>query len=254
MKRDLDIVALAKAECEAMRKAGKDISGAVAVAEGDAGTVDVEITGFVNVRMLEDLTNSVVMAGKDMKQVNVRINSPGGSAFAGVAIANYLSALDANVTTVAESAAMSAAAVIFMSGDERLMGPKGSVLMFHNAMGWIDILSFGNRKALDGVDVAQIKAAQIDVLDALDEIILSSMVNGTKLKEKEAAAMMAAEKNITNAKALEYGLATGVAGAAETEEPSEEEEARDPRPAYDHAEDVDLMAGAYAILNEVETH
>ena len=251
MARELDIVALARAEHKAFVKAGRDLGKIVLNQVGDS-EIDVEIKGFVNVGMLDDLVNSAVMAGDDLEQVNVRINSSGGSAFAGVGIANYLKALDANVTTINESAAMSAAAVIFMAGDERLMGPMGATLMFHNALGWIDVLEFGNRARLEAVDVAQVKASQIDVLDALDDIIAQSMVNGTKLKEKEARAFMAAEKNITNAKALEYGLATGVAGGAETEEPSEAAAARDPRSDDDREADIALMVGAHTILNQLE--
>ena len=251
----LDVRAEAEREHRALLKSGKEL-GKLVLNQATSSEIDVEIAGFINFRQLDAIVQAATLAGSGLERVNVRINSTGGSAFAGVAIANYLASLDAKVTTTVESSAMSAAAVIFMAGDERLMGPMGSTLMFHPASGWIDVLEFGNRARLEAVDVAAIKQQQLDVLDALDEIILGTMTDGTKLDAKAAGELMQAEKQIGKDKAVEYGLATGIAkktsgseeedsaGPAATGKPESEE--------YDRAADEEVMAAAYAILNGEE--
>lgn len=67
----------------------------------------------------------------DVEQITVRINSPGGDAFDGVAIFNALRSHDARVRVVVDGLAASAASVIAMAGDEIVMGP-GSQLMLHS--------------------------------------------------------------------------------------------------------------------------
>ena len=247
------IVAAAKRERAARAKAGKPFEGTLNVVIKN-GIVTVDIAGFVNFAQYEELADSAELAGEELERIIVNINSGGGSAFAGVAIANLLDEIDAPVTTIAQSGAMSAAAVIFMAGDERLMGPKGSVLMFHRALGWIDVLKFGNRVDLEKVDVQAVKQKELDLLDSLDEIILESMTEGTKLDAKEAEAMMDAEKNIGKKLALKLGLATGVAGnkGKEKKDSSESGPAETENSAPIPDEEVAIVSSAYAILMGLE--
>ena len=257
--QDIDVVALAKAEHQAILKqkaTGKltDPLGTVSITN-QANVITVAVTGFVNFYQYEAINEAAEIAGDELKSVIVRINSMGGSAFAGVAIGNLLRGMDAKVTTINESAAMSAAAVIFMAGQERLMGDGGATLMFHQARGWLDVLEFGTRDVLEAVDTEATKAQAIEVLDALDEIILNVMVKGSKLTKAKAKALMYDKKTkdgktLSNEEALELGLATGEAGAKEKDpdpEPTPMEDQEDSR-----AEDIELMAGALAILREQE--
>lgn len=71
--------------------------------------------------------------------INVRINSPGGSVFDAIAIYNALIKNPANVTTYVDALAASAASIIAMAGDEVVMMP-GSQMMIHDALG----MEFGN--------------------------------------------------------------------------------------------------------------
>jgi len=66
--------------------------------------------------------------------IRVRINSPGGSVFEGLAIANALRAHPANVTAQIDGLAASIASVIAMAGDRLVMMPN-SMLMIHDASG-----------------------------------------------------------------------------------------------------------------------
>lgn len=66
--------------------------------------------------------------------LRVRINSPGGSVFEGLAIANALRAHPANVIVQVDGLAASIASVIAMAGDRLVMMPN-SMLMIHEASG-----------------------------------------------------------------------------------------------------------------------
>ena len=56
---------------------------------------------------------------KQKSKITVRINSPGGDLYAGLAIANRMKELDAEVITVADALCASAAVAIFQAGNTR---------------------------------------------------------------------------------------------------------------------------------------
>lgn len=68
----------------------------------------------------------------DVKTINVRINSDGGSVFDGVAIYNALKDHPATINVTVDGIAASIASVIAMAGDTVKMQPTAS-LMIHNA-------------------------------------------------------------------------------------------------------------------------
>ena len=67
-------------------------------------------------------------------KLRVKVNSPGGSVFEGVALANALRAHPAEVTVQVEGLAASIASVIALAGDRLVMMPN-SMLMIHEASG-----------------------------------------------------------------------------------------------------------------------
>lgn len=67
----------------------------------------------------------------DGKDINVHINSNGGSVFAGIAIYNMLKNYDGNVTVYIDGVAASIASVIAMAGD-RIVMRTGSAMMVHS--------------------------------------------------------------------------------------------------------------------------
>lgn len=67
-------------------------------------------------------------------KINLRLNSPGGSVFEGVTIANALRAHPASVTVYVDGIAASIASVIALAGERLVMMPQ-SQLMVHNASG-----------------------------------------------------------------------------------------------------------------------
>lgn len=65
-------------------------------------------------------------------ELDVRINSTGGDAFAGISIMNQLRAWDGPVTVTVDGIAASAASVIAMGGDTIIMS-RGAQMMIHDA-------------------------------------------------------------------------------------------------------------------------
>ena len=70
----------------------------------------------------------------DVAELEVRLDTPGGSAFDGIAIYNELREHPARVTTKVYGMAASAGSVILMAGEERWALPN-TMVMVHDAMG-----------------------------------------------------------------------------------------------------------------------
>ncbi|WP_265460071.1 head maturation protease, ClpP-related [Enterococcus sp. HY326] len=87
-----------------------------------------------------------------VSEIEVRVQSYGGSVFSGVAIYNMLKNYKAMVTVYIDGVACSIATVIAMAGDKVIM-PSNSMMMIHNPM---SSLSYGNsnelRKMADTLD------------------------------------------------------------------------------------------------------
>ncbi|KAF1295098.1 hypothetical protein BAU15_04915 [Enterococcus sp. JM4C] len=97
---------------------------------------------------------------KAVEEIEVRVQSYGGSVFSGVAIYNMLKNHKAMITVYIDGVACSIATVIAMAGDKVIM-PSNSMMMIHNPM---SSLSYGNsnelRKMADTLD--KIRESSID--------------------------------------------------------------------------------------------
>jgi ATP-dependent protease ClpP protease subunit len=91
------------------------------------------------------------------RNLTVKINSPGGSFFDGVTIANALRAHPANVTCRIEGLCASAASIIAMAGDKVVAMPQ-TQLMIHDAIGGC----YGNASDM---------TYMVDLLDRLSDSI-----------------------------------------------------------------------------------
>lgn len=134
-----------------------------------------------------------------VEQINIYINSYGGSVFEGTAIYNQLKRHSAHKTVYVDGFACSIASVIAMAGDEVVM-PKNTLMMIHNM--WT--CACGNaaelRKAADDLDVINAAGRAAYLLKA-----------GDKLDEARLAEMMAAETWLTAVQCIELGLADRLA-------------------------------------------
>lgn len=130
--------------------------------------------------------------------LRVRINSPGGSVFDGIAIANYLRSRG-NVETVVDGLAASAASVVFCAGSTRTMA-EGGFLMIHNPWSFSGGDSDEMRKTADVLD--RIKGSLLDIYESVSD-----------LGRDVLAAMMDDETWLDGKQALAAGFATSTADA-----------------------------------------
>lgn len=132
---------------------------------------------------------------KNVDNINLYINSLGGSVLEGVSIYNQLRRHPAKVTAYIDGFACSVASVIAMAADKVIM-PKNAVMMIHNA--WA--VASGNAKELR-------KAA--DDLDVLNEAGRNAYLlkSAGKIAEEELVKLMDAETYLTAEQCMEYGFA-----------------------------------------------
>jgi len=94
-------------------------------------TLEVTVIGVVGFDFNSKELANKLSENKDVKEVVVKINSPGGDAFEGITIYNLLREVDAKVTVEILGAAFSAASIIAMAGDTVKMA-KNAMFMIHN--------------------------------------------------------------------------------------------------------------------------
>ncbi|WP_377271918.1 head maturation protease, ClpP-related [Peterkaempfera sp. SMS 1(5)a] len=128
--------------------------------------------------------------------ITVRINSPGGSVFDGISIANALRAHPAAVTVQVDGLAASIASVIALAGDRLVMAPN-SMLMIHDASGGC----LGN-----AADMQQMA----DLLDKISDNIASAYASKAGGTSADWRQMMLAETWYNADEAVAAGLADEV--------------------------------------------
>jgi ATP-dependent Clp protease protease subunit len=125
--------------------------------------------------------------------IHVRINSPGGNYFDGMAIYNALRKHPAEIVTHVDGLAASSASSIAMAGDRIVMG-GGSFLMIHNAWG----IAIG-----DGDELRK----TADVLDKVTGSIVDVFAKHTGKSVAQIEEMMDAETWLTADEAVAEGFA-----------------------------------------------
>lgn len=130
------------------------------------------------------------------RDVTVKINSPGGDLFEGIAIYNLLRKHEAKVSVEVLGWAASAASIIAMAGDEIAMG-LGTFMMVHNAWG----LVVGNRHDMR-------EAAGL--FDEFDGAIADIYEARTGAERDAIVALMDAETFMNGKTAVEKGFADSV--------------------------------------------
>ena len=139
----------------------------------------------------------------EAKDIDLRINSPGGAVFEGMAIYNAIKRHPANITVHIEALAASISAVIAMAGDEIRMA-ENSHLMIHNAF----TLSIGNSDEL---------RKDADLLDRIDKTIAQVFANKSGVSIDEILGLMGETTWFLADEAKEAGLIDIVEGETEVE-------------------------------------
>lgn len=175
--------------------------------QAQGNTVDIYIYGDVESDGYDWWTEEVIesetsanhfrneLAKYPNADLNIYINSYGGSVFEGTAIYNQLKRHGGKKTVYVDGFACSIASVIAMAGDEVIM-PSNALMMIHNP--WM--YTAGN--------AAELRKAAED-LEVIGKANRTAYLNkaGEKLTEEELAQMMDAETWLTAEDCVRMGLA-----------------------------------------------
>lgn len=147
---------------------------------------------------------SILQALRDMggRDIDIRINSPGGDVTAASAIYNAIQRYSGFVTTHVEALAASAASYVMLAGDA-VIAAENSMIMIHSP--WTMVT--GNANDL---------RATAEVLDKFEVGMVAMYEKKTKKPRDEIKAKLDAETWMTAQEALDWGLVDSL--ASETQE------------------------------------
>jgi ATP-dependent protease ClpP protease subunit len=129
-------------------------------------------------------------------ELTVRINSPGGSVFDGVAIYNALKRHDGAITVWVDGIAASIASMIAMAGDEVVM-PENAMLMLHDPSGLV-------------MGTAADMRAMAEALDKMKAGMVAAYRDKSGRDDAEIETLLAAETWLLAQEAVDLGLADRV--------------------------------------------
>ena len=162
----------------------------------DAGiVVEVRIydeIGFWGVTA-KDFIQELDAAASNAASIVVAINSPGGDVFDALAIYNALRRYENKVTTRVDGVAASAASIVFLAGDTRVM-PENALLMIHNP--W----TFAAGEADDLRQMAE-------TMDKIRDNLVAIYVQRSGQEEAVITEMLDAETWLTALEAQALGMA-----------------------------------------------
>ena len=128
----------------------------------------------------------------DVENITLHINSPGGSVFSAVAIANTLRNHKAKVTANIDGLAASAATIITSACDTVRM-PKNALFMIHNPI----TFAYGNNQEMQKT---------VEMLDKVKNSIIETYLSKTKVDKKTLSELMDNETWMDAETAKEYGF------------------------------------------------
>ena len=128
----------------------------------------------------------------DVENITLYINSPGGSVFSAVAIANTLKNHKAKVTANIDGLAASAATIITSACDTVRM-PKNALFMIHNPI----TFAYGNNQEMQKT---------VKMLDKVKNSIIETYLNKTKTDKETLSELMDNETWMNAEEAKEYGF------------------------------------------------
>lgn len=143
-------------------------------------------------------------------EITIRLNSPGGDVFDGIAIYNQLKNHDAKVKIYVDGLAASAASIIAMAADELIMN-TGSMMMIHEASTYTWGTKTDIRKTLNA-------------LEGIDKSIADIYMTRYQGERTEIETMIQNETWFTSSEAVEIGLADNILEFDDNEEDIDAEE------------------------------
>lgn len=136
-----------------------------------------EETQLMFISEVEDAVRDIVAGQSVMANdfLYIHINSPGGVVYCGFAIYDYLKSLDIPIITIAEGIAASAASVIFLAGNRRVVTKNSSVLLHQPSWG-----SFGQHRYM-----SDMKSNVDKLFDRIIKIYIKETKIGAELPPEE---------------------------------------------------------------------
>jgi ATP-dependent Clp protease protease subunit len=177
-----------------LETAGRSWFTALAGADGAAEIDIYDEIGMWGVTALD--FNRDLRAMGQVSAINLRINSPGGEVFDGIAIYNILRRHKARVTVTVDGIAASIASLIAMAADDLVM-PENSMMMIHDPSGVV----IGTSK-----DMRELS----DALDKVKSSMISAYTQKSNLSADEISQIMSDETWLTAQEAVDLGLADRV--------------------------------------------
>lgn len=172
--------------------------------EDSSGTAVVELFGPVYENPPKDSEGDYIALSEVRKELNkikadkitVKINTTGGSFWAGTSIANLLREHSADIKTVVIGVAASAGSIIFLAGEKREMY-KNSSLLIHN----VRTAVYGDWKTLKEMS---------DELKELDNSLIENYKNIFNGTEKELRKILDDDKFMSAQTAKDKGFCTSI--------------------------------------------
>lgn len=215
-----------------INRMGKDAGRAVFYLEGPivgsatSNYFDGEPTGFTTPKMLRDF-----LADNEGKEIEININSPGGSVFDANSMVSELMQHDGDVRIVVSGACFSAAADFLGIPDTHRVAMAGSMVMVHNA--WT--FAAGDAQSLQKV---------VNRLIKMNGLCADRFAQTTRKTKDELIEMMNEETWMTDAEAMDAGFVDEVydgmddSDADETEVESMDDDSEQAARSVDRANDA----------------
>ena len=156
-----------------------------------------EITPDTSNNLIQKL---MYLDSKDLGEITIYINSPGGEVISGLAVYDYIKIMKSPVRTVTIGDAASMGAIIFLAGEKREMLPHTRILIHDPSYGHLDVSGKKPHEIQRGVDSLN------KVRETLAEIISEK----TSKSLDEISGITAEDNYFTAEEAIDFGLATNI--------------------------------------------
>lgn len=197
-------------------------------------TTEIRVYDYIGWYGVEAADFAAELEKVTTSKITLRINSPGGDVFDGLAIFNLLRDHPATITTKIDGLAASIASVIALAGDTVTI-PATAFMMIHNPWAFV----IGN---------AEDMRAMADTLDKVASPLVGIYSQKTGKDPADVRELLAAETWYTGEEAVEAGLADVLIGTSDDAEEESEAQAGDDAAAAAAAFDPSLFSNPPAEL------
>lgn len=162
---------------------------------------EVFLIGEINQNTAGNLIQKLMyLDSKDLGEITLYINSPGGEVISGLAVYDYIKIMKSPVRTVTIGDAASMGAIIFLAGEKREMLPHTRILIHDPSYGHLDISGKKPHEIQRGVDS----------LNKIRETLAEIIADKTGKNLDEIYKITAEDNYFTAGEAVDFGLATGI--------------------------------------------